>query len=138
MLFLLRRRPTRSTRTDTLFPDTTLFRSRLAPRWRRPARQPPVAAAAWPPVARRDAAAEGASSSAGGTPRGSHWYGAVRWALMWSSVNAWARAAQLQDDRGVWRGSGGTYRCFTVLCLSFKNKKTVKDTESRRSQHTRK
>src|SRR3546814_1646385 len=80
MLFLLRRRPTRSTRTDTLFPDTTLFRSRLAPRWRRPARQPPVAAAAWPPVARRDAAAEGASSSAGGTPRGSHWYGAVRWA----------------------------------------------------------
>src|SRR3546814_13396954 len=25
--FLMRRRPTRSTRTDTLFPDTTLFRS---------------------------------------------------------------------------------------------------------------
>src|SRR3546814_15592152 len=26
--FLIRRRPPRSTRTDTLFPDTTLFRSR--------------------------------------------------------------------------------------------------------------
>src|SRR3546814_20416135 len=28
------RRPPRSTRTDTLFPYTTLFRSRPAPRWR--------------------------------------------------------------------------------------------------------
>src|SRR3546814_11911844 len=28
--FLMRRRPPRSTRTDTLFPDTTLFRSGLA------------------------------------------------------------------------------------------------------------
>src|SRR3546814_12848005 len=28
--FLMRRRPPRSTRTDTLFPDTTLFRSALA------------------------------------------------------------------------------------------------------------
>src|SRR3546814_6186388 len=27
--FLMRRRPPRSTRTDTLFPDTTLFRSKL-------------------------------------------------------------------------------------------------------------
>src|SRR3546814_10576750 len=29
IFFLLRRRPPRSTRTDTLFPDTTLFRSRF-------------------------------------------------------------------------------------------------------------
>src|SRR3546814_13910143 len=29
VFFLMRRRPTRSTRTDTLFPDTTLFRSCL-------------------------------------------------------------------------------------------------------------
>src|SRR3546814_8517105 len=45
--FLLIRRPPRSTRTDTLFPDTTLFRSgharplggaaRPPPGWRRPA-----------------------------------------------------------------------------------------------------
>src|SRR3546814_18645084 len=30
VFFLMRRRPPRSTRTDTLFPDTTLFRSRLS------------------------------------------------------------------------------------------------------------
>src|SRR3546814_6864443 len=30
-VFLMRRRPPRSTRTDTLFPDTTLFRSRAQP-----------------------------------------------------------------------------------------------------------
>src|SRR3546814_15900964 len=34
-LFLMIRRPPRSTRTDTLFPDTTLFRSVLALRHRR-------------------------------------------------------------------------------------------------------
>src|SRR3546814_20323675 len=31
--FLMIRRPPRSTRTDTLFPYTTLFRSALPPRW---------------------------------------------------------------------------------------------------------
>src|SRR3546814_12655165 len=32
--FLMIRRPPRSTRTDTLFPYTTLFRSQLAQQWR--------------------------------------------------------------------------------------------------------
>src|SRR3546814_17661959 len=32
--FLMIRRPPRATRTDTLFPYTTLFRSRLSPDWR--------------------------------------------------------------------------------------------------------
>src|SRR3546814_4323734 len=36
--FLMIRRPPRSTRTDTLFPYTTLFRSRHAPRCRSAAR----------------------------------------------------------------------------------------------------
>src|SRR3546814_12177632 len=33
VFFLMIRRPPRSTRTDTLFPDTTLFRSALSKRW---------------------------------------------------------------------------------------------------------
>src|SRR3546814_10307161 len=37
--FLMRRRPPRSTRTDTLFPYTTLFRSALRPVCRRAARR---------------------------------------------------------------------------------------------------
>src|SRR3546814_4553865 len=37
------RRPPRSTRTDTLLPYTTLFRSRLARRGREPARPPATA-----------------------------------------------------------------------------------------------
>src|SRR3546814_12359072 len=36
--FLMIRRPPRSTRTDTLFPYTTLFRSLRAVRWTRPLR----------------------------------------------------------------------------------------------------
>src|SRR3546814_19750252 len=32
-VFLMRRRPPSSTRTDTLFPDTTLFRSPAKPSW---------------------------------------------------------------------------------------------------------
>src|SRR3546814_2251426 len=38
-VFLMIRRPPRSTRTDTLFPYTTLFRSRRRPRGRRAARR---------------------------------------------------------------------------------------------------
>src|SRR3546814_3150938 len=38
------RRPPRSTRTDTLFPYTTLFRSTLPPKWR-PAKYAPESAA---------------------------------------------------------------------------------------------
>src|SRR3546814_9591076 len=37
--FLMIRRPPRSTRTDTLFPYTTLFRSRRWPAWQRPYRR---------------------------------------------------------------------------------------------------
>src|SRR3546814_13455435 len=44
--FLMRRRPPRSTRTDTLLPDTTLFRSRD-----RTDRQPPGNVIAHRPVA---------------------------------------------------------------------------------------
>src|SRR3546814_17188170 len=49
--FLMIRRPPRSTRTDTLFPYTTLFRSLAAQAFRlRPARhRPPPAAARLPP-----------------------------------------------------------------------------------------
>src|SRR3546814_4068549 len=43
--FLMRRRPPRSTRTDTLFPYTTLFRSRHGDRFRRSARAAHTAAA---------------------------------------------------------------------------------------------
>src|SRR3546814_2702545 len=44
------RRPPRSTRTDTLFPYTTLFRSRCSPP------RKPIPCARWPPAAaRRDA-----------------------------------------------------------------------------------
>src|SRR3546814_2466593 len=40
--FLMIRRPPRSTRTDTLFPYTTLFRSIIpSAAWRRPMRRPP-------------------------------------------------------------------------------------------------
>src|SRR3546814_16071835 len=51
LFFLMIRRPPRSTRTDTLFPYTTLFRSCLprrprAPRWRR--RRVRSGCAAWP------------------------------------------------------------------------------------------
>src|SRR3546814_13045006 len=49
--FLMIRRPPRSTRTDTLFPYTTLFRSRrCAPRqspWRRNRQWPPAAGPPW-------------------------------------------------------------------------------------------
>src|SRR3546814_6975782 len=43
VFFLMIRRPPRSTRTDTLFPYTTLFRSSNSPspRSRRPSRRPP-------------------------------------------------------------------------------------------------
>src|SRR3546814_18315428 len=41
--FLMIRRPPRSTRTDTLFPYTTLFRSVSSPHWRARARDRPVA-----------------------------------------------------------------------------------------------
>src|SRR3546814_10174588 len=51
VLFLMIRRPPRSTRTDTLFPYTTLFRSRAAPDVRRHRRLSPVAARG---LARRD------------------------------------------------------------------------------------
>src|SRR3546814_11129089 len=36
VLFVMIRRPTRSTRTDTIFPDTTLFRSCIGRRGDRP------------------------------------------------------------------------------------------------------
>src|SRR3546814_12847932 len=55
IFFLMIRRPPRSTRTDTLFPYTTLFRSRCpsrrrGPRYRRGAPREPSSA---PPSARR-------------------------------------------------------------------------------------
>src|SRR3546814_18032795 len=49
--FLMIRRPPRSTRTDTLFPYTTLFRSRTSSR------------ASWPPTASRRSRRRGASRS---------------------------------------------------------------------------
>src|SRR3546814_8948749 len=51
IVFLMIRRPPRSTRTDTLFPYTTLFRSR-----RYPARRLTPATPEAPPDARRDGA----------------------------------------------------------------------------------
>src|SRR3546814_8030392 len=43
IFFLMIRRPPRSTRTDTLFPYTTLFRSNTA-RWSRQTESPPITA----------------------------------------------------------------------------------------------
>src|SRR3546814_142229 len=60
IFFLMIRRPPRSTRTDTLFPDTTLFRS---PAWQR-------AAAKSSTITRAPAPAEGApAASVGAKPR---------------------------------------------------------------------
>src|SRR3546814_15533297 len=45
VFFIMIRRPPRSTRTDTLFPYTTLFRSRYLPNCRPPVAQPELAMA---------------------------------------------------------------------------------------------
>src|SRR3546814_5162022 len=68
IFFLSRRRPPRFTRTDTLFPYTTLFRSRLgscrfAPRGQTPSAVYPVEPCARPAL-RRVAAARRAARSA--------------------------------------------------------------------------
>src|SRR3546814_11632951 len=60
--FLMIRRPPRSTRTDTLFPYTTLFRSRLAPRDQRQRR-----AVLHDPAAARRPADAGALAVGAGT-----------------------------------------------------------------------
>src|SRR3546814_4718916 len=65
LFFLMRRRPPRSTRTDTLFPYTTLFRSRSAPRTRNTPPPRPVPQAGTR-AARSGGGAAGPSTSAGG------------------------------------------------------------------------
>src|SRR3546814_10799362 len=52
--FLRRPRPPRSTRTDTLFPDTTLFRSDFVSCPAGPAPQPPICAGGYRPFGTYD------------------------------------------------------------------------------------
>src|SRR3546814_5403763 len=60
------RRPPRSTRTDTLFPDTTLFRSDRDRSRSAPAESPRRRRRAAPPPARRAAAREARRATAAG------------------------------------------------------------------------
>src|SRR6056297_2057186 len=80
-LFLMMRRPPRPTRTDTLFPYTTLFRAaRRSPRWppARPGQAGPGPGQAGPPAFARsrrptraaDADRRAAAPAAGPTPSG--------------------------------------------------------------------
>src|SRR3546814_1443639 len=98
--FLMIRRPPRSTRTDTLFPYTTLFRSRVRGR-RKPGRvhlppdRAPVANAAAPPGAafRRRRSGKCADLFAGNFPAGSSL------ALCPLGTRAWLSSAQFSPCR---------------------------------------
>src|SRR3546814_21104638 len=110
--FLMIRRPPRSTRTDTLFPDTTLFRSSISSiRWadRRSRSKTPT-----PP---RAAAAAQASRSKQSTPRHCERSEAIQRCVNRSGLLRCARndeiadvkvmvAKQVQGDEGAGIGPG--------------------------------
>src|SRR3546814_1717301 len=111
--FLMIRRPPRSTRTDTLFPYTTLFRST--------ARQ----------VARRCADVRSECHSAGATPkrrskRSSHWADS---AISGSSTKAWRPAASAsamaRSEEHTSELQSLMRISYAVFCLK-KNKKQIK------------
>src|SRR3546814_15607705 len=70
LFFLMIRRPPRSTRTDTLFPYTTLFRSVVRQRQARGARRQQAQGQEVDPAARRHQLAAGTPRGAGRRPRG--------------------------------------------------------------------
>src|SRR3546814_15568682 len=99
-VFLMIRRPPRSTRTDTLFPYTTLFRSRLSPIC---SRQPRTYSTRWSKRARR-CRTHGRRSNAACLAR--------------LSKRSEEHTSELQSLMRI---------SYAVFCLKKKNKKKLKD-----------